>query len=461
MSLALFAILSAQAQYNIKIHIKGLPKDSSVILAHYYGKVQYIPKDTAIVDANSSLHFSGKTSLPGGVYLIVFPKGYMEFLITDETHQNFSLDTDLENVVLHMKAKGSEDNHIFYGFQQFMISTGMRADSLQKKMHGSSVKDSLAILEQLRGLDKEANEFKEKFVSTHNGTFACKVIKAAWDPEIPKDFNRRDSTKLFQYYRNHFYDNMDFSDDRMVRTPIYQARLERFMKELTVQTPDSINKAADYVVGKTAGSKEQFKYCVWWITNNYETSSLMGMDAVFVHMARKYYLSGKAYWIDSTTYKKIKERADKLEPLLIGKKAPNIYCTDSLGNYKPLYNVKAKYTILYFWDPNCGHCQKVTPKLYEFYEANKSKGIAVYAVSMDREDGKWKKYINEHKLYNWYNVWDSKTVTDFHNVWDVTTTPQVYILDENKVIIAKKIGVEQLDDYFNNYLLKQPPAPKK
>src|SRR5688572_3751010 len=124
--LAIAGLFSAQAEYNIRIHIKGLPKDSTVILAHYYGKVQYIPKDTAIIDANSTIQFTGKNALPGGVYLIVFPKGYMEFLVTDDAHQNFSLDTDLDNLVLHMKVKGSEDNHIFYGFQQFMMRTGMK-----------------------------------------------------------------------------------------------------------------------------------------------------------------------------------------------------------------------------------------------------------------------------------------------------------------------------------------------
>ena len=140
----------------------------------------------------------------------------------------------------------------------------------------------------------------------------------------------------------------------------------------------------------------------------------MGMDAVFVHMAKNYYLTGKAYWVDSSVVSKIRERAKILEPILIGKKAPNMWLTDSSGKLYTLDGFKAKSTILYFWDPNCGHCQKETPKLLEFWEKNKARGIDVYSVTIDRKPDDWKKYIREKKL-SWLNVWDSYTATDFKN----------------------------------------------
>jgi len=169
-----------------------------------------------------------------------------------------------------------------------------------------------------------------------------------------------------------------------------------------------------------------------------------------VHMAKNYYLNGKAYWVDSSTVTKIRDRAKILEPILIGKTAPNIFLTDSSGNLKPLYGFKSKTTILYFWDPNCGHCQKETPKLHEFWEKNKQKGIGVYAVSIDRKPDDWKKFVREKGL-KWTNVWDSQVVTDFKNIYDIYSTPVMYILDENKKILAKRIGVEQLPDFFDNY----------
>jgi peroxiredoxin len=245
----------------------------------------------------------------------------------------------------------------------------------------------------------------------------------------------------------------------MVRTPLFHNKVEQFMEKLTLQIPDSINFYADKLLAM-AKSKEAFKYIVWWITNHYEKSQIMGMDAVFVHMAKNYYLSGKAFWVDSGVVNKIRERAGILEPILIGKRAPNMYLTDSSGKVYTLDGFKAKSTILYFWDPNCGHCQKETPKLYEFWEKNKSRGIDVFAVTIDRKPDDWKKYIREKKL-NWLNVWDSHTVTDFKNVYDIYSTPVIYILDENKKILAKRIGVEQLPDFFDNYFRDKPGKATK
>jgi hypothetical protein len=42
-------------------------------------------------------------------------------------------------------------------------------------------------------------------------------------------------------------------------------------------------------------------------------------------------------------------------------------------------------------------------------------------------------------------------VTDFKNIYDIYSTPVMYILDENKKILAKRIGVEQVPDFFDNY----------
>ena len=52
---------------------------------------------------------------------------------------------------------------------------------------------------------------------------------------------------------------------------------------------------------------------------------------------------------------------------------------------------------------------------------------------------------------DWLNVWDSYTATDFKNIYDIYSTPVVYLLDENKRILAKRIGVEQLEDFYDNY----------
>jgi peroxiredoxin len=444
--------------HKIQFRVNGY-RDTTAVIAHYYGDNQYIPKDTARFDSKGKISFEGKNSLPEGVYLLVLPKNrYVEFLI-GEQYQSMEFDTI--DAISSMEIKEGTENRVFYSYQKTMSQKAKDAAPIRTALGKTKNPDSTAKFKaKLEAVDKEVKEFREKLFLDYPSTFAVKLFKAAMEPDVPPARTlangRKDSLFQFVYFRDHFFDNIDLSDDRMVRTPLFHNKIEQYIEKLTLQIPDSINFYSDKLLSM-AKSKEAFKYIVWWITNHYEKSQIMGMDAVFVHMANNYYLNGKAYWVDSSVVNKIRERAKILEPILIGKTAPNMYLTDSSGKLYTLEGFKAKSTILYFWDPNCGHCQKETPKLHEFWEKNRSRGIDVYAVTIDRKPDDWKKYIREKKL-NWLNVWDSHTVTDFKNVYDIYSTPVMYILDENKKILAKRIGVEQLEDFFNNYLKDKPKA---
>ena len=180
----------------------------------------------------------------------------------------------------------------------------------------------------------------------------------------------------------------------------------------------------------------------------------MGMDKVFVHMIDNYYAKGKAFWVDETLLFKMKDRADQLRNNLIGNKAPNLTMIDTNNVYHSMYNVKSKYTLLIFWDANCGKCKEEMPKLVEFYDSinkgKKEKFFDVYAVSLTPDANDWLKYLREKKL-KWLNVYDPQNETNFRRLYDIYSTPVLYLMDENKKIIAKRIDVNQLKDFIADY----------
>ncbi|HVD99591.1 MAG TPA: redoxin domain-containing protein [Cytophagaceae bacterium] len=441
--------------YSIKVKINGL-KDSTCYLGHYFGQKQYTPVDTAKADDQGNLTFAKKKTLKEGVYLIIIPGTYFEVIIGSE--QDIKIETDTSNLIANMKTKGSVENEIFYNFQKFMIEKGQEGQKLvddQKKMkNADSIK---ANQERLSAIQKSVKDYKDNLYKQYPTTLTAKLLKAAEDPEVPefkKPDGTADSLRSYLYYKQHYFDNYDFSDERMLRTPIFIPRIDKFMKEMTVQIPDSIIKSADFLIKKAEANKEIFKYCVSNITNTYETSNMMGMDAVFVHMADTYYLKGRCFWIDTAVERKIRERANILRPLLLGKPCPDIYSADTSGNYVPLHTIKGKYVILIFWDADCGHCQKEVPKLFALYNDKlKAKGVVVYAATIERDNKSWTRFLREKKLFapGWYNVRDQYNHTDFHQTFDVYSTPVIYILDDQKKFIAKRIGVDQIADFLDNY----------
>jgi thiol-disulfide isomerase/thioredoxin len=168
-------------------------------------------------------------------------------------------------------------------------------------------------------------------------------------------------------------------------------------------------------------------------------------------MAKTYYMTGQAFWVDSTTLGKISDRALKLDPILIGKVAPNLVMRDTLGQYRFMHGVKADYTFLCFWDPGCGHCKKVVPVLKEVNDKIKKEfNTEVYGVCTVNEVDEWKKFIREKGL-NWINVHDPQYQTRFKDLYDIYSTPVIYILDKDKRIIAKRIAPEDIEDFIRRY----------
>ena len=442
----------AQTGYHITVHIPGM-KDSTCYLANYYGEKQYV-KDTAKSDANGNVVFQRSKPLPGGIYIFVYPdKHYFEMIV--DKQQQFSMETSWANPIEDMKVTGSTDNELFYDYLKKAIGLQKKAADLDKQMSGAKTKsDSLAIKKQLQQIGDDMDNLKDDYVKNHPETFLATVFRAIPEPVVPKDTpvlanGRKDSTFPYRYFKNHFLDNISFTDHRLLRTPIYGSKIDRYMNQVLPQVPDSIIKEGDVLVAKAQPDTEMYKYLVWYLTYNSETSKIMGMDQVFVHMVETYYLSGKTWWVDTSTMRKMVDRASKIAPNLIGNTAPELALPDTSQKLQVLSKVNAKYTILVFWDPDCSHCQKEIPALKKIYDEWKSKGLQVYAVDIEMEEAKWKKFINDHDL-DWINVNDVKHTSNFRQVYDVYSTPTIYILDKNKKIVAKRIGVEQIGDFLEH-----------
>ena len=438
----------------IKITSKGLKEGSMCLLACYYGDKNYI-KDSAKANAKGEVVFTSTEKYDQGIYLFVPPnKKYFDFVM--DAGQNFSLETDTADYIKHMKVKGSDENKFFYEYQSFMGHKQKEIEPLRNlyaKVKNN--KDSAKIVaDKIAVIDKEVVNYKLNFIKNNPTTFVSKIFRAMEEPIVPEapilPNGRKDSTFGYRHYKSHFFDNIDFSDDRLLRTPIFHNKIKQYLDKLTPQICDSINISADYIIEKGRANQEVFKYLVNWITYTYESSKIMGFDCVFVHLVNQYHSKKETPWIDSTQLYNVINRAFILKPLLIGKKAPAIIMQDTLGKEVALYDVKSRYTILLFWDEGCGHCKKEMPKMIELYNKVKAKGVEIYAVETEDSPKAWKKFIKDNKLH-FINVYQpdqyKRAVTK--KIYDIYSTPVIYLLDENKIIKAKRIDVEQLGNLID------------
>lgn len=455
---AFFLLFSSQLMaapaYEIKVHVAGL-NDTTLYLGNHYGEKQYV-RDTVKTDHNGWATFSGTDTLPGGIYLIILPnKTYFEVLVND---QKFTVETDTVEYVLHMKTSGSTENKLFNDHQKFIFDASKKTQEIRGKMEAyKNNKDSTALFKkQLTDADKSVREYRMKIVSDYPNSLMAKIIKTMQEPDVPeapKDEKGNVIDSLFQYhyFKAHYLENVDFGDERLLRSPILYNKIKTYTQQLTVPAPDSLIPAIDTIIEKARANKEVFKYCVATLANYYETSNIMGYDKVFVHIAERYYLTKDAFWADSTLQAKIHERVMKIKPNILGEAAYNMNMPDTALKLHALYDVKAKYTILVFWDPTCSHCKTEVPKLSQYYDSVKTKGVSieVFAVGIESDMELWKKFIRDNKL-KWLNVSDLYNNTNFRNYYDIYSTPVIYLLDDKKHIIAKRLDTDKLRDFIDH-----------
>ncbi|HLV42169.1 MAG TPA: thioredoxin-like domain-containing protein [Brumimicrobium sp.] len=453
-------------------------KDTTVHLVKYVGSKLYYADTAQLV--NSKVTFDGSKQEPGIMALLMPGQRYFEFIYNNE---KVHIETKSPNYVEHMVIKHSKENQIFLDYIQFMKVSRENANKLQEEigqLEESQTEEKSAISAQLSKVGKDVLAYQNKVVAENPNTLVSKVIRMSTDvqiPEAPKNEEGDPINKNFayEYFRDHYFENIDLTDDRLVNTPVLQNKLEYYYsKNMLVQHPDSIIKYIRPIIDQLEPSSMMYRFFVTTTTSNFEKSKIMGMDKVTNFLINRYYCAPdkvgnpKGHWMDAEKLEELCKDTKKRLRLVQGETPPNLILPDSTSKkWYSLYEVDAEYTILYFWDPGCGHCKKVTPKLETLYTKKfKERNVEIYSVGKatgdDYED--WKKFIKskglsfinvgvtrevyEQAKADPHSLIPSKTTLEsinYQETYDIYSTPRVWILDKDKKIIAKSLSVAQIE----------------
>lgn len=146
------------------------------------------------------------------------------------------------------------------------------------------------------------------------------------------------------------------------------------------------------------------------------------------------------------------QASQRLKP---GMEAPGIYALDAAGTYGArrdsaslkkeniLDGIHARRTLVVFWASWCPHCQEELPKLKRFYDSSGHPDWEVLAVSIDTSRKEWAGGIAAGG-YGWLNYcdlggWESAPA----RAYGVFATPQLYLLDEHRRLVARPRDVEE------------------
>lgn len=447
----LFAgLVTAQDGHHIKFKVENYAYDSLVI-GYYYGERTLVLDTLSRSKRKSDFVLKGEESLPPGLYLMLTKPDnqYIQFLVNPNV-QEFTIKTDVLNPG-KVEIKGSEDNTLFHDYIHYLAEQRKRNGEIKELMETAKNmgKDTTIFLEEFKTINNEVEEYQRVLIQKAPKSITAAIVKSNLEtkfPEFEGDEKEQEIAK-YRFYKDHYFDNMDLGNPALLRTSFLHQRVMYYLEKLTIQMPDSIIESVDYLLDSMKPASDTYKYYIGHFLNTYAKSKIVGMDAVYVHLAEKYYATGIADWLEEESLNKIVENARRLKPLLINKIAPDFKIQYHDGSPFQLSQLDADYKVLVFWAPDCGHCTKSMPDIIKFQESFKDRGVRVIAIC-NKTGSDYEKCwegIEEKGMQSLLNVGDQYQKSRILSNYYITSTPKIFILDRNDKILFKDIASDKLE----------------
>ena len=134
----------------------------------------------------------------------------------------------------------------------------------------------------------------------------------------------------------------------------------------------------------------------------------------------------------------------------------DVNALDVNGNVVKLSDViaKNKYTILEFWASWCGPCRGEIPNLKKAYAKYKSKGLEIYAVSLDNKKAKWLQALKEENT-PWLNLNDPSAFEgEAAKGYGIQGVPASFLIGQDGKIIVSNDSLrgKALEETLNQYM---------
>jgi len=408
----------------------------------------------------NTLNWAPRKEHPPGIYFLwLKPENiFVQFLVNGKDN-TFSLEMDL-NYPKETTVTGSLDNRIFHDYLKFLGENQTLQDSLQTllnkaKEENAPFENFEASIESIR---KGVEKYKKEVSINHKGSLTAFLLKGSLEPEVPA-FDTGDEKEnqalSYYYYRDHYFDNVDFSHPALMRSAFIQPKIHDYIHKVSYLHPDSMKISIDVVMEKLEINPEAHRYFLADLLNSYSRMTIAGQDALYVHLVDNYYNKGKAAWVGERNIDKINAFANTLRPSLLGNIMVDFIVYKEDGTPVRLHEIEADYTVLFFWDPTCAHCKKVFPKVKDFHTKYGKEGyievVTICSKGGERYPKCWE-YLHEYGYNNLFNTGDE--FQRYNEIHRFNKFPKAIILDRNKKVLMKDFNPDNLESVFNNVISK-------
>ena len=416
------------AQHNIQGIFSPAESFSYALLYHVTPTATNFVKQVETKD-DGTWSISLNEDAERGIYKIVYavPVEENNFNVFYNGKENISLVYDLDN---GLSFTASEENMIWENYKD-SIST---INGLINDYYTNKKKDKSKIIAIFETLKQTQNSFEE--ITSDKMISPFVKSNRVYIPDGYEDIKTY-SLNL----RKHYFDYMEFNHPLLQNSDFLNERVMAYVFAMPEES-SYYKQAIDDVVKATTNNNDT-KLIL--LQNLWDSMVKNELTEVAIYISDTYLLPlAKSH---NRTY--LVEAIENYNKSAIGKKALNFEFT-YIENDKPvktsLYNFNTKKpTLLIFWSSGCSHCLKELPKVKSIMDRHPEVTVLAYGLEDNLES--WNmviaKFPNFIHTYN-INKWESPIIKEY----GVSTTPSYFILDADKIIIAKPRGVEDINGFF-------------
>lgn len=265
-------------------------------------------------------------------------------------------------------------------------------------------------------------------------------------PEIPQVMT--EPADRAAYYVKHYWDGYLVDDTAWVNGMDTEQLYADFIDALKYAEPEaSLTGLYAMMVRMEADSTAYKRFCLLGEKYLYEPNSPMRNEDYYIAVLEQMVVSGRL-----TEWEKIRpadrlRQARKNQP---GMKAADFAYVTPKGESGRMSGLKAEYTLLFFYDPDCSNCrkfEKVFEEMPAFVEMVEEGTLCVLAVYPDENEEEWL-VKSAHMPRGWIVGWNKAGDIRNRQLYDIHATPSLYLLDLRKRVILKDASMDQLIGYL-------------
>ena len=397
----------AISQMKIKVNLEN--KNEVLYLVKYKSD-----KTQIIIDTSYNNVFSNSEKIPEGIYIISDKKQQPIFEILIGKDQKFSLTVDNLMDLNSYKVKGCKETSSYFDVYSKTIHNILYIKALE-----SEIKYNPNNKAKIDSLKKSLYEYQESMLRKDNDSFLNTYIKSIENVIVPQDIEH-----IEKYIIEHYFDNIPLCDSRILNSRLLKNKLDNFFNNyMKLQSPVYISEQIDNLLSKVKDCHEVRDYILWYLYSRYFNTDNTDDEFIYIHLVDNYFSKLDIVNLSQNIRSEIVKRADILKKITIGHSAPTLLIIDNEGNEINLYDLDSKYIVLFFYKPECQRCIR-DKRILGLVEKRRKD---IKAIRID---------ISDEEKYK-----------DITNTYNISTTPEIYIIDRNKNIIAKGISAEEIEFY--------------